>query len=52
MIQIKYFFQFDDNVVTKKIEFCNNHEKNLDILYEVTKENIKKKEKQTWNNFL
>ena len=53
MIQIKYFFQFDDdNIVAKKIEFCNNHEKNLDMLYELAKENVEKKRRIDLEQFI
>ena len=43
MIQIRYFIRQEKDIVTKKIQFCKQHEKNLDILYGITKENIEKK---------
>jgi hypothetical protein len=45
MIQIKFVVQSNNFTKTKKIQFCKNHEKNLEILYEITKESIGRKEK-------
>ena len=45
MIQIKFRIQGDNFTKTKKIQFCKNHEKNLEILYGIIKESIEIKEK-------
>ena len=45
MIQIKFIIQSNSIIKTKKIQFSKNHEKNLEILYEITRESISKKEK-------
>lgn len=52
MIQIKYLIQNSDGgATTKKIQFCNNHEKDLDILYEITKESIEKNKRVNLDQF-
>jgi len=40
MIQVEFLFQHDKLTKVKKIQFCKKHEKNLNILYEITKANI------------
>ena len=45
MIQIKFFIQSNNFTKIKKIQFCKNHEKNIDVLYGITKEKIEKREK-------
>jgi len=45
MIQIKFHIQSNNFTKTKKIQFCKSHEKNLNILYGIAKESIKRKEK-------
>lgn len=45
MIQIKFYFRNDKFTKIKKIQFCKNHEKNLDILYGIAKESIELKKK-------
>ena len=45
MIQIKFYVQGNNFTKIKKIQFCKNHEKNLEILYGITKESIDRKNK-------
>lgn len=45
MIQMKFCIQSDLFTKTKKIQFCKNHEKNLEVLYSITKQSIISKEK-------
>lgn len=45
MIQTKFVVQSNDVTKTKKIQFCKNHEKNLEIMYGIAKDSIVKKEK-------
>ncbi len=45
MIQIKFVVQSNNFTKTKKIQFCKNHEKNLETIYGITKESIGRKEK-------
>ena len=45
MIQIKFLIHSKDSTEVKKIQFCNNSEKNLDILYGITNDSIQRKEK-------
>lgn len=45
MIQIKFVVQNNNFTKTKKIQFCKNHEKNLEIMYGIIKESIDRKEK-------
>lgn len=45
MIQIKFHIQGNNFTKTKKIQFCKNHEKNLEILYGIIKESIEIREK-------
>lgn len=52
MIQIKYLIQNNDGYKIKKIQFCNNREKDFDILYEITKESIEKNKKINLNQFI
>lgn len=42
MIQIKFLIHGNNFTKTKKIQFCKRHEKNLDILYEITKAEIER----------
>ena len=45
MIQIRFSFHRDNFVEKKEIQFGKNHEKNLNILYEIAKESIEQKKK-------
>ncbi len=47
MIQVKFSFQGKRFTKTKKIQFCKNHEKNLDILYGIAKESIERERKSS-----
>ena len=42
MIQIKFYFKGKKFTKIKKIQFCRNHERNLEILYEIARESIKR----------
>ena len=42
MIQVEFLIQYDNLTKVKKIQFCKKHEKNLNILYEITKANIER----------
>ena len=52
MIQIKFHIQSNNLVKNKKIQFCRNHEKNLDILYGITLESIKRDRKSDWEQLM
>lgn len=45
MIQIKFITQSNSLIKRKKIQFSKNHEKNLEIIYKITRESIGRKEK-------
>ena len=45
MIQIKFSFKGKTDTKIKKIQFCKNHEKNLDILYNIAKESVQEKKR-------
>ena len=42
MIQIHFYIQSGSFSKTKTIQFCKNHEKNLEILYDIAKDSIEK----------
>ena len=42
MIHVKFHIQTKNITKTKNIQFCKNHEKNLETIYKITKETIKK----------
>ena len=44
MIQIKFLIEGKD-IMIKQIQFCKNHEKNLETLYGITQEIFKKNQK-------
>jgi len=52
MIQIKFIIHNNNFTETKKIQFCKGHEKNLDILYGITKDAIKRREKSDLNQLI
>ena len=45
MIQIKFDISSSDFKTTRKIQFCNKNEKNLNILYGIAKESVERKGK-------
>lgn len=52
MIQIKFDISSSDFKTTKKIQFCNKNEKNLDILYGIAKESVERKEKNDFEQLM
>ena len=45
MIEIRFLIQNNNVTKVKKIQFCKTHEKNLDTLYGIVKESIKRNRK-------
>lgn len=45
MIQIRFLIQSNNFTKIKKIQFCKTHEKNLDTLYGIAIESIKREKK-------
>ena len=45
MIQVRFLVQSNNFTKIKKIQFCKTHEKNLDTLYGIVKESIKRNRK-------
>lgn len=52
LIQIIFQIHFQDQTISKKIEFSKNHEKNLVGIYENTKETMKRNEEVTIDQLL
>jgi hypothetical protein len=44
MIQIKFLIE-DKDLTIRRIQFCKNHEKNMETLYGITQEALKRNEK-------
>ncbi|MHA7646794.1 hypothetical protein [Nitrosopumilus sp. S4] len=52
MIQVKFNICNNNLTITKKIQFCKNHEKNFEIIYGIAKEIIERKQKRELEQFM
>lgn len=52
MIQVKFNIYNNNLAITKKMQFCKNHEKNFELIYGIAKETIERKQKRELEQFM